>query len=567
MNKHTNAESPIALRPPAQVMRLSRMGSFHQTRLSFMRSLLRRLKRENWSFTRPIWRLDKQGVGVAVYVANGPERCYSLVCFSHDLNPEKRSDRAIATEWDATFTLYDGIPDEDDLVRLSAQVPKQEAGRVSDTEFILSRANRSVRLFSYVVDQLAAGLQPDQDRLDAIGYLMRTTAVYGSGKFGAASRDKIQERPEVSQPFHIEMLGVYLIRQFTIDIVEHLARSQSPQNATTLAPELRRRIGVGNSTGLGMAPFLVTHPVLLNNWIAAREKALYRVRSLARITPRQFDMFKELLATSMVDCQLWNTTDARQAARIEGLKDDLEQLSQHLDTIQQTQDHPWNAIYQWASDTLDTEAQELVVSLLIEVHGDLVDDLCESMSADEQEHFTIDGATSVGELHQAIKDTYDWALEMDFTKAQAQHKYWYVSENKLEPRVGERAMLASAGDREMPITIGRDIHALIKDILAVPQDQSIADFLLHHPEHRHCVRRVQIARQFPYSEIRDNLIDAESLPLDMLRCKLSFFGATRFDPKSDLWTRITMFQHAPVPTELASADADRWVYATGVTAL
>ena len=33
-------------------------------------------------------------------------------------------------------------------------------------------------------------------------------------------------------------------------------------------------LGVGNSTGLGMAPFLINHPQLLNNWINAKETAL-----------------------------------------------------------------------------------------------------------------------------------------------------------------------------------------------------------------------------------------------------------------------------------------------------
>ncbi len=40
----------VPLRPPKTVMRLERLGSFHQCRLSFMHSLLRRLKRENWFF-------------------------------------------------------------------------------------------------------------------------------------------------------------------------------------------------------------------------------------------------------------------------------------------------------------------------------------------------------------------------------------------------------------------------------------------------------------------------------------------------------------------------------------
>jgi len=145
-------EAAAYRRPPEVVMRLARMGSFHQTRLSFMRSLLRRLKREHWTFKRGLWEIGDDGFGRAVYTVYGPERAYSLVAFSHDLPDHLRSDRVIATAWDATFALYDGVPDAADLDRLEQNVPKQEAGRISDSELSLSRANRSVRLWQHVID-------------------------------------------------------------------------------------------------------------------------------------------------------------------------------------------------------------------------------------------------------------------------------------------------------------------------------------------------------------------------------------------------------------------------------
>ena len=64
----------------------------------------------------------------------------------------------------------------------------------------------------------------------------------------------------------------------------------------------------------------------------------------------------------------------------------------------------------------------------------------------------------------------------------------------------------------------------------------------------------------PYAEIRDNTIDSSMTPVDLLRAKLSFFGATHFDPRSDRWIRINMFRGAPFPTELAARDADDWIY-------
>ena len=295
------------LRPPADVMRLARLGSFHQSRLSFMRVLLRRLKRERWTFDRPIFDIDTRGVGVAVYSAHGPARSYSLVCFAHDLPAEQRSDRVIAEAWDSTFALFDGVPTEDDIERLSRNVPKQEAGRVTSKELSLSRANRSVRLFDHVVERLAAGQQPDEEQVEAVGYLMRTTAVYGSGKFGAADREAIADRPELEGPFQVEMLSVYLTRAFVLDLVEHLAWARSPNSAVSLDPNIRRRFGIGNSTGLGMAPFLVSHPVLINNWIFSRETALARVRGLAKASVDEKSLFKTMVARAWINADLWHS--------------------------------------------------------------------------------------------------------------------------------------------------------------------------------------------------------------------------------------------------------------------
>ena len=101
-------------------MRLDRMGCFHQTRLSFMRTLLRSIGSQRWRFRRTRWDVDKKGTGIAVYQIEGPDRIYSLICYANDLPPEKRSDRVIATEWDATFTLFDGAPDQADIERLKA---------------------------------------------------------------------------------------------------------------------------------------------------------------------------------------------------------------------------------------------------------------------------------------------------------------------------------------------------------------------------------------------------------------------------------------------------------------
>ena len=71
---------------------------------------------------------------------------------------------------------------------------------------------------------------------------------------------------------------------------------------------------------------------------------------------------------------------------------------------------------------------------------------------------------------------------------------------------------------------------------------------------------MQIGAQYEYSEIQDNLIGISCGPIDILRAKLAFFGASKFDPKSDLWTRITMYQGAPLEDELDRDSADNWCF-------
>ena len=551
-------DTHIAPRSPDTVMKLARLGSFHQCRLSFMRLLLRRLKAENWWFETHAFEIDAYGVGHAVYTAHGPDHSYSLLAFAHDLPPEMRSDRVIATAWDATFALFDGIPTADDIARLSGNIPKQEAGRVTGTELSVSRANRSVRLWDHVVDALANGRQPDADKVRDVGYLMRTTAVYGSGKLGAADREQTAGRPEFRAPFQIEMLSVFLTRAFVMDLVEHLARMRAPDTAVPIQPALRRRFGIGNSTGLGMAPYLMNHPMLLNNWIAAREEALARIRSLPTATEAAAQDFRNFAARAYLHAGDWQSEHPLQIEKLADLRADMDLLQGHLQIADLTKDHPWNRLWLWVEANCSLEGQELVAALLMEPYGDLVDDLGQTMSAEEQESYRIDGSMPVSDLRAVTEDIYGWALATDWDKPETQARVWYTSEAKLEPRVGER-FEEPIEPYEQPLCPGRDAARMYSDLKDFP-DGPVASFLLRHPEHRHVARRAQIAARFPYAEIRDNTISAQMLPIDLLRMKLACFGACHFDPRSDRWLRINMYQHAPFPHELADGNADDWTY-------
>ena len=200
----------VELRDPNKIMKLSRLGSFHQSKLSFLRSFLNEFK--EWEYKRDLFNLNENGFGEAVYSFKKNKRVYSLVCFANEIKDEERSDRVIATKWDAAFTLHDGIPTKKDIERLKNEVPKQEVGRLSYKELTLSRANKSIRVYNHVVESLSKGTQPNLDILEKVGYLYRTTAVYGSGKFGLADRFRLKNREEINGPFRLEMMLVYLVR-------------------------------------------------------------------------------------------------------------------------------------------------------------------------------------------------------------------------------------------------------------------------------------------------------------------------------------------------------------------
>jgi hypothetical protein len=552
------AQVEAALRPPEVALSLDRMGSAHATRLSFLRVLLRIAARDGWRFSRPIFDIDAQGVGTAVYRVETAAHAYSLVCFGHDLPAEKRTDRVIAEAWDATFALYDGVPADADIARLARNVPRQEAGRYLASELVLARANRSVRLFDHLVDALAEGAQPDAERIEATGYLMRTTAVYGNGKFGIADLGRLWSRPDMAAPFRAEMLTVYLIRAFTVDLAEHMARMRAPGRAVALAPALRRRLGVGNATGLGMAPFLVRHQLLLHRWVSARETALARVRSLPRSDAATRSCFLAALDGARRQVAHWSTDDPVQAPRTAELARDLARLDRLVRSEAILHGpYPWDALYRWAERELALEAQELAVSLLLEPHGVLIDDLAAEMSADEASAFEIDGAQRCGDLLEDIGRCYAWALGEDFARAEATALFWYVSAEKLEPRLGLRLSEPGA-ELEQPLAAARDVALLRAALQAEPRERAVGAFLLASPQYRHTVRRVQVSARHPYAEIRANLIAAGLRPIDILRYKLAFFGATRFDPRSDKWLRITLYQGAPFPHELADRGAEAW---------
>ncbi|NIM69089.1 MAG: hypothetical protein GTN86_00990 [Xanthomonadales bacterium] len=548
-----------SLRPAAVAMDLERLGRQFPTRLSFMRVLTRAMCRERWRIEREHFELDDDGAGCAVYRIATPRHSYRMVLFAHALDPAQRSDRVIAEAWDVTATLCDGPVDAERRRFLARQVPRQEAGRLDSACLVLTRANRSSRQFDRVVAALAAGAQPSVDQLTEVGYLYRTTAVYGSGKFGMSEWRHVQRHhPDLARPFAAEMLACFMLRHFSFEQVEFLARRASPDTACTLDPEARRSLGVGNATGLGMAPFLINHPLLIGQWILQRETALARV--LDDRTPSQDRRARVC------------TVLARAAEHLAQVEiDDPEQTECNTRTSEQvrslhrwlaSQRHPldWRSVMRHAERTAAVEAQQVLESALIEAYPERVDELAEAMTVEED--YQLSPTMRGSALLELIETHYDWALAYDFNAPDAAGVFWYRSEEKLEPRLGIRGV-DPGEEREMRLGLAREIascHQALVSFLKQAGDVTTAEFVLRHPQWRYTVRRLQTLAQTPYGEIQANLLAADVMPIHLLRCKLAFMGVTKFDPRSRLWVRNTMFQGAPLAEELEPGCADDWSF-------
>jgi hypothetical protein len=556
----------LPMRPAKQVMQLERLGSFHQSRLSFMRTLVRRMVSENWQITSPMFDLDEQGYGTVVYKVDAKYGTFSYVLFSHHLDPESRNDRVIANQWDLTMALCEGTVDAEQLEFLRNNVPKQEAGRVDSRVLVLSRANRSARTFDYVVDELAAGRQPCVDVVAEVGYLYRTTAAYGSGKFGMADWEKVRTKHrDFARPFAAEMFTCFMLRHFSMEQADYLAAQRAPETAAKLNTEIRRYMGIGNSTGLGMAPFLINHPLLINQWIEMRETALARVVAASEVGVDGATLARLETAIKRVIQHLGEiiTADERQNKSNVLVGDELKHLHQWLrdqSPILACNNYVWADLIKYAEQNCRVETQEVINTLLIELYPELVDGLEELM--DVEESMQVMPEMSVSQLQQIIEEKYDWALAIDFSQFESMGVFWYRSQEKMEPRLGQ-SNIDMGMEKEMPLAIGRRVRECYDLLCAYSQEhpqQNVAHFIVQYPTYSGIVSRIQTMAQSRYGEIRENLVHSDVLPIHLLRCKLSFFGVSKFDPRSRLWVRNTMFQGAPLISDFGKPFVDDWQF-------
>ena len=553
-----NFNDSYPLRHPADVMKLDRLGSFHQTRLSFSRQLIDELISNNWKTEIIKWNINSLSIGNAVIKISSKQKIYSLVVFCHQINDDERSDRVIAEKWDMTFSLFLGIPSKEELDEMSKNLKIQELGRHLPKQLTLSRANKSVRIFNSILNDLSVGKQPDKKMINNIGYLVRTTAVYGNGKFGIADYLPETTNNPLNKPFQAEMLTVYLIRYFSIELINYLAKEKGKDKSVNLSNEISKHIGVGNATGLGMAPFLINHQKLIHKWILARETAISRVLSIKKLSKYNQTKILNLIERAYLYTTQWNVDDLIQSKRINVLRKELKDISNNKSlTDLLNKNYPLQNVYLHFVNKISIETQEIFNSIFIEPFPELLDDLTNEMGTDEQNSVAI--GYNVNELIKIIKDKYSWALKIDIKSPDENFYFWYTSQAKLEPRLGT-TQIDHGKEKQLPFDIPNQVQNALKILIKLPEDMTVAEAMILHPEIRNIIKRAIINESFPFSEIQNNLVGKKVRPIDLLRCKLSFFGASKYDPKSNLWTRITLFQGAPLPHQLQEENATEWLF-------
>ena len=557
-NKKIQPIKPHKMRQPSKVMKLQRLGSFHQSKLSFTRQLINELQFNNSQFEISEWNIDQNGFGNAVIQTVFNNNTFSLVVFCHSIDDEERSDRVIAEKWDMTFSLFTGTPTKTELDLMSKNLKIQELGRHLPKQLTLSRANKSVRIFTKVLDALSNGKQPYKADINDIGYLIRTTAVYGNGKFGIGDFSPNTDKSVLNKPFQAEMLTVYLIRYFSIELVNFLAEKKGENKSVKMSDDIARHLGVGNATGLGMAPFLINHQELIHQWINTRETAISRVLSIKSINKNTQKQIITYIEQAYRYTSQWNVDDVIQTKRIKTLNLDLKNIlnCKQLNNLL-NKNYPLKSLSDYFINKISLETEEILYSIFIEPFPQLIDDLTKQMGSKEKKSVFV--GYNVKEIIQIIRENYKWALNIDISSSDENYFFWYTSQAKLEPRLG--VTLKDDGyQKQLPFDISHQVQKALKILMKLPENMTGSEAMINHPEIRNIIRRIIINKTSPYSEIQDNLVGRDMRPIDILRCKLSFFGASKYDPKSDLWTRITLFQGAPLPHQLQDENACDWLF-------
>jgi hypothetical protein len=559
------------LRPPALLMQPLRLSAQKPSRLSFSRLLLTRMITERWQTTLSRIEVDDEGRGRMLYDISARDRELHAVVMTNKLPSEEQSDRAIATRWDFVLCLFDG-PVDDDLLHLVSSTPPRDGGSGSDPRFARGNtrillwvcANRSSRFFDHCVESLADGKQPDLDFLQRVGYLVRGINYVANGMMGTRMFAYLPDDHPLKSPYFAQMLGCYLVREVSCDLVSVIASRRSNQ-AVDLDEAVRRYIGVGNSTGIGLGLMINRHPILIDRWISLRESALAGAKAQS-VAPDDAEV-AELL--KVIDsCILYREQDRTEhghftppsliASDLRVIRNQIQEFAE-LGTISgNAVEHPWHVLAN-AAGQLDPESEETFNSLLVEIYPESAAQLAGRQLVPET--FDVVPEMLVGELREYVATDYEWALKWDLEQDGELHWLWYRTAVGGEPRLTEFTGAPREAERNVALDLIGEIKRLDHALEEANPAESVAFFLIRNRSLRLIVERVQSVIGLNYHSPHMNMFARDFIPIELGRFVLwALKGMEKPSPKNDRWIRGIMMQGTPTYREIAQGTTDDWVY-------
>ena len=547
-------------REAAALMVPERLSVLQTSRLSATRLLMAKAIRERWRIERLEWQVDDRARGTAHYRIHTPAMPFDLIVLSNEPKQEGRMGRIIGQAWDMMGALVEGPASAADARATREEIPRLYAGRATPGSLIWCRSNRSARVFNHTVDALAAGHQPDVPTLAEACYLMRNTGLDGNGTFGTRSFRALEDTHPLRRPLDAQMLCAYMMRVFSVDLVEHLAKLRNPR-AAALAPEIERFLGVGNGSALGLNLYANNHPRLLDAWLSAREQAIVAGK---RLPLRARDPQLARLVRLLERAATFRREDRMEYERFTAssvIAADLEKILAAARVLHDTgriageaPALPLAALADALESEVHPEAHETLLALYTELVPELCDRLAEGLGVDEE--YATEPDMAIGRLRDMLRAEYAWAFRMELDSEASRRYVWYKSATAEEPRRGPRT---EAGDVfNLGLDLPRLVVALDRAIAERPAATTVARLLLERPELRFITARVQSLSGLRYHSPHMNMMGEELIPCDITRLiNITLHGLDKTRDYMQRALRGVIYQGAPTAEDLvAGADPD-----------
>lgn len=553
------ASEARVLRPASLVMSEVRAGAACPNALSFSRNLLRKMCRENWRIETVRLDLDQDGRGEALYRIDAVTRTFHFFVLSDYFPPDQKIDRAFGINWDVSAAICQGEWTPEREARLRVEILKQYDGRYDSDVLCFCRGNRSERIFEHVVETLTHGRQPDVGMLASVGYLLRSTAFAGNGLFGMRPFDALGADHALGGTYEVQMLAAYMLRSFVFDLAEAIARQRSG-SAVPIDRRLKRYLGIGNSAGLGLIPFVTNHPLIVNRWCLTHEQAF--AEALAR-DACDGDVAARFMATLERACAYFGAEERDGNgifADYATLQSDLERtLEAARRALSARQERPVNwrdVLIRSIPGHAHAETTELLYGIVLELYPDIVERHETRLQIEGSA--ILDPDMKASELAAILTRDYAWALEMA-AEVSCDRFWYYPQESPYEPRRGVRGKYPAL-QTETTMDVPLMVTTLDQALREAEPDSAIAVLLAQRPDLVAIVTRVQALQGAPYAELRMNSLCASFQPFAACRFILAFYGMEKYDPRLPRSTKGALMQGAPLADEIGAYAQGDWPF-------